>query len=449
MAFTGPRSPVADDEPEMVALRDVQASLEETEAAEEAAEPLVAPIADLVRLYFGEIGQVPLLTAAQEVEIGRRIERGQSEILRILATMPRARQRLVEMARAVGRGERPASDLFVGAEAELDSRRVRALLAAVGRLQRLAARVSRRRQQRRHGLRAARRRSDADREAMQALMAGLPIRPAVIASLVEEVRREDPPAPSRALRERLARIAALEADVEQARRELTEANLRLVVSVAKRYRWSGMPLLDLVQEGNIGLMKAVERFQYRRGFKFSTYATWWIRQAITRAIADRGRVIRLPVHVVEDLQRINRGRQALAARLGRDPGVDELAAETGVPASRVRLILDAMAPPMSLDAPIGEEAVLGDLLEDPAGVSPADEVVDRDMAGHVDRALDTLSPREQMVLRLRFGFGNSHDHTLEDIGARLGVTRERIRQIEARALRKLRARGTLRALSGR
>ena len=226
--------------------------------------------------------------------------------------------------------------------------------------------------------------------------------------------------------------------MRQAKRELMEANLRLVVSVAKRYLGSDLSLLDLVQEGNIGLMKAVDRFQYRRGFKFSTYATWWIRQAITRAIADHSRTIRIPVHMVETLNRISRVNRGLVNEMGREATPEELAQRTGVPAKKVRLILESSRKPLSLETPIGEDSELGDFLEDKSAGSPNESLLNQDLTTQVERALSTLSPKEKEILRLRFGIGEEGEHTLEEVGQRFAVTRERIRQIEAKALRKLR-----------
>ncbi|MGH7393356.1 MAG: sigma-70 family RNA polymerase sigma factor, partial [Candidatus Rokuibacteriota bacterium] len=240
------------------------------------------------------------------------------------------------------------------------------------------------------------------------------------------------------LRSRLAVIAEHDAAVRQAKRELTEANLRLVVSIAKRYLRSGLPLLDLVQEGNLGLLKAVDRFQYRRGFKFSTYATWWIRQAITRAIADRGRTIRIPVHMMESLNKISRVGRDMTAELGREPTAEELARRTHIPARKIRQILDAARHPLSLEMPVGEDASLGELLSDTSMASPTEGVLERDLGDQVERALAGLSPRERDVLRLRFGIGGEPGLTLEEVGARFALTRERIRQIEVQALRKLR-----------
>jgi RNA polymerase primary sigma factor len=226
--------------------------------------------------------------------------------------------------------------------------------------------------------------------------------------------------------------------VSAAKRELTEANLRLVVAVAKRYRWSGIPFGDLIQDGNLGLLRAVEKFQYRRGFKFSTYATWWIRQAITRGIAERGRTIRLPVHVVESLNEVMRSRALLTDRMGREPSTEELARHTRIPAPKLQLLLDAAPRPVSLELPVGDDATLADFLEDRSAVSPFESVAAAQRSAALARALDHLEPRAREIVMRRYGLGTHAPETLEEIGARLGLTRERIRQLEAQALAFLR-----------
>jgi RNA polymerase primary sigma factor len=234
-------------------------------------------------------------------------------------------------------------------------------------------------------------------------------------------------------------LDAAEFEVRQTKKALMEANLRLVVSIAKRYLNHDMPLLDLIQEGNIGLMKAVDRFKYRRGFKFSTYATWWIRQAITRAIADHARTIRIPVHMIETLNRLARVNRGLFQELGREPTPEEIAKRSALPIRKVRLILESCKKPLSLETPIGEDSDLGDFLEDKRTPSPADSLLSQDLTSQVERALGGLSDKEAEILRLRFGIGEDGEHTLEEVGQRFDVTRERIRQIEAKALRKLRS----------
>jgi len=264
----------------------------------------------------------------------------------------------------------------------------------------------------------------------------------IYASSIEALRKieEETAIPAPELKEAVKSLEMAELKARLAKSELIEANLRLVVSIAKKYTNRGLQFLDLIQEGNIGLMKAVDKFEYRRGYKFSTYATWWIRQAITRAIADQARTIRIPVHMIETINKLIRTSRQLVQEIGREPTPEEIAAEMKLPVDKVRKVLKIAKEPISLETPVGEEedSHLGDFIEDKKAVSPIEAAIKANLHGQIDSVLKTLTPREEKVLRMRFGIGEVTDHTLEEVGQTFDVTRERIRQIEAKALRKLR-----------
>jgi len=466
-----PEQILHDEEPEAFEDQRVRPELDEEERLEAGA-PVGREDVDLVRVYLQHIGKRKLLKAAEERAIGERIENAQRDLVTALGDVPSAVQTLAALADRIRMKGDPAAELILLPEGgELKETHVTPVMKAFARIKRRRSIIEDARARLEHARLGAKSKAqleaqiDRTRKAIAVELAAQPIRPSLIDDIVTELRHADEefrtleplPREQRAtrchvlearvglpraeFRRRYARVQAAEDAVREEKRDLMEANLRLVVSIAKRYMNRGLSFLDLIQEGNLGLMKAVDRFQFRRGFKFSTYATWWIRQAITRAIADHGRTIRLPVHVIESLNRLEKERTTLRSERGRDPSPDDLAERLKMPVSKVRQLLDAQKTPYSLEMKVGEDenTELGDLLRDTSIRSPEEATLEGDLSNEVTRALAPLSDREKEVLRLRYGLGADHEYTLEEIGRRLSVTRERVRQIESRALQKVRA----------
>jgi RNA polymerase primary sigma factor len=467
-----PEQILHDEEPEAFEDQPVRAEVEEEDEQLEAGAPAGREEVDLVRVYLQHIGKRKLLKAADERAIGERIENAQRDLVTTLGDVPSAVQTLLALADRIRTKGDPAAELILLPEGgELKEEHITPVLKAFARVKRRRAVVDCARAKLENPKLVAKAKAQLEtqvvrtRKAIAEELAAQPIRPSLVDDIVAELTHLDEefraaeqlPREQRTtrcheletyvgltraeFRRRFTRVTASEDTVREEKRFLMEANLRLVVSIAKRYMNRGLSFLDLIQEGNLGLMKAVDRFQFRRGFKFSTYATWWIRQAITRAIADHGRTIRLPVHVIESLNRLEKERKALRSENGRDPTPDDLAERLKMPVAKVRLLLDAQKTPYSLEMKVGEDenTELGDLLRDTSVRSPEEATLEGDLSNEVTRALAPLSDREKEVLRLRYGLGTDREYTLEEIGRRLSVTRERVRQIESRALQKVRA----------
>ncbi len=466
-----PEQVLREEEPEAFGDQPVRAEVEEDEQIE-AGVPTGREDVDLVRVYLQHIGKRKLLKAAEERTIGQRIENAQRDLVTMLGDVPPAVQTLGALADRIRTKGDPAAELILLPEGgELKEEHVTPVLKAFARIKRRRCIIDNAKVKLavpKLGVKARAQlesQIERTRKAIAVELAAQPIRPSLVDDIVTELRHVDEDfralehvpreqrlkrchelearvSLSRAeFRKRFARVQASEDTVREEKRFLMEANLRLVVSIAKRYMNRGLSFLDLIQEGNLGLMKAVDRFQFRRGFKFSTYATWWIRQAITRAIADHGRTIRLPVHVIESLNRLEKERKSLRSETGRDPSPDDLADRLKMPVAKVRLLLDAQKTPYSLEMKVGEDenTELGDLLRDTSIRAPEEATLEGDLSNEVALALAPLSDREKDVLRLRYGLGTDREYTLEEIGRRLSVTRERVRQIESRALQKVRA----------